>query len=192
MRIVIILVIVWFMSSDDLVIQSDISPHFQQQVGEFYQQHHGWLYGWLYKKLGCEHQAQDLSHDAFIKLLKKQYLPKLREPRAYLTTIANGLVVNYWRRRDLERAYLDALANEPEAETLTLESRALIIETLMKIDSVLRGLPKLVREAFLLSQLEGLTYKVIAERLKVSERTIKKYMARAMLHCLLVAEADKE
>lgn len=179
------------MSSDDLVIQSEVTPHFQQQVGELYQHHQGWLYAWFYKKLGCEHQAQDLSHDAFTKILKKQYLPKLREPRAYLTTIAHGLIVNYWRRRDIEKAYLDALILEPEAESLSLEQRMLIIETLVKIDTVLKGLPRAVREAFLLSQLEGLTYKVIAKRLKVSERTIKKYMAQAMMHCLLAAEADQ-
>lgn len=43
-----------------------------------------------------------------------------------------------------------------------------------------------MRRAFLWSQLEGLTYQQIAERLKVSERTIKRYMAQAYEHCLLV------
>lgn len=41
-----------------------------------------------------------------------------------------------------------------------------------------------VREAFLLSQLDGLTYKQIGERLGVGERMVKKYMAQAMLCCL--------
>lgn len=162
----------------------------RQQIGELYNQHQSWLYGWLNKKLGCVHQAEDLSHDTFIKLLKKQYQPSLREPRAYLITIAHSLVVNHWRRRDIEKAYLEALRGLPESETLSLESRAIVIETLTEIDRVLEGLPAPVREAFLLSQLEGLTYKVIAERLKLSERTIKKYMAKAMLHCLLAVESD--
>jgi RNA polymerase sigma-70 factor (ECF subfamily) len=47
-------------------------------------------------------------------------------------------------------------------------------------------LPRAVRRAFLWSQLEGLTYGQIAERLQVSERTIKRYMAQAYEHCLLV------
>ena len=44
----------------------------------------------------------------------------------------------------------------------------------------------LVRRAFLWSQLDGLGYREIAERLQVSERTVKRYMAQAYEHCLLV------
>ncbi len=48
------------------------------------------------------------------------------------------------------------------------------------------GLQAQVRRAFLLSQLDGLGYRDIAERLEVSERTVKRYMAQAYEHCLLV------
>ena len=41
------------------------------------------------------------------------------------------------------------------------------------------------RRAFLLSQLEGLTYDEIALRLEVSTRTVKRYMALAFEQCLL-------
>jgi RNA polymerase sigma-70 factor (ECF subfamily) len=179
------------MSATKFYLSQDILPSCcHDQVSQLYSHHQGWLYGWLYKKLGCVHQAEDLCHDTFIKLLKKQIQPNLREPRAYLTTIAHGLVVNHWRRRDIEKIYLDTLTTLPEPEALSLEAHAIVIETLMQIDTALKGLPTAVREAFLLSQLEGLTYKSIAMRLYVSERTIKKYMARAMLHCLLVAQSN--
>ena len=35
------------------------------------------------------------------------------EPRAFLTTVAKRVLFNYYRRQDLERAYLDALAQMP-------------------------------------------------------------------------------
>lgn len=108
--------------------------------------------------------------------------------RAYLHTVAKGLLINHWRRRDVERAYLEALAATPEACAPSPEARLLIIETLVRIDHMLAALPDKVRQAFLLSQLDGLTYAVIAERLGVSERMVKKYMARAMFECLLVAD----
>jgi RNA polymerase sigma-70 factor (ECF subfamily) len=41
------------------------------------------------------------------------------------------------------------------------------------------------RQAFLLAQLDGLTYAQIAGQLDVSERMVKKYMAQAMLQCML-------
>lgn len=44
------------------------------------------------------------------------------------------------------------------------------------------------RQAFLLAQLDGLTYAQIAGQLDVSERMVKKYMAQAMLQCMLCME----
>ncbi len=160
------------------------------QIHILYDEHYHWLYGWLCKKLACPEQAADLSQDTFVKILKKKQPLDLHLPRAYLTTIAHSLVVNYWRRREIERNYMQAIAVLPIETAPSAERHVIIIETLSRIDQELNGLLPLVREAFLLSQLHGLTYKLIAQRLQVSERTIKNYMAQAMLHCLLIAESD--
>ena len=68
------------------------------------------------------------------------------------------------------------------------ESQALIVETLLRIDAMLTQLPQ--RSAFLMSQLHGMTYAAIATELGVSERMVKKYMAQAMLHCLMLVAED--
>lgn len=161
----------------------------EQYVQRLYSDHNGWLNGWLRRRLGCAHNAADLAQDTFVRLLSSpENLASLRQPRAYLSTIAHGLVVNFWRRQSVERAYLEALAAQPEALAPSPEERELIVETLLAIDAMLLRLPSKVRQAFLLSQLDGLTYAVIAQRLSVSERMIKKYMAQAMLHCLMLAQ----
>ena len=49
---------------------------------------------------------------------------------------------------------------------------------------LLDGLPARARAAFLLSQLEGLAYADIAQRLGVSVSMVKKYMLQAMAHCM--------
>ena len=55
----------------------------------FYTEHHGWLSAWLRRRLGCSHSAADLAQDTFVRvLLRPQVLPTLREPRAYLSTLA--------------------------------------------------------------------------------------------------------
>jgi RNA polymerase sigma-70 factor (ECF subfamily) len=62
----------------------------------------------------------------------------------------------------------------------------MILETLHQIDGLLRGLSPRTRSAFLLSQLEGLTYADIALRLGVSVSMVKKYMLQAITHCMAV------
>jgi len=153
-------------------------------VEALYCDHHGWLQGWLRRKLGNAFDAADLAHDTFLKLLGERKIAALREPRAYLATVAHSLAVNLWRRQEIERAYLDTLAGLPEKSFPPPETRALVLETLCELDALLDRLNPKARSAFLFARLDGLTYGEIAARLQVSERMVKKYMAQAMLHCL--------
>jgi RNA polymerase sigma-70 factor (ECF subfamily) len=158
-----------------------------QDIEVLYSDHHGWLQGWLRRKLGDAFDAADLAQDVFMRLLTRQAaavsLPDLREPRAYLSTIARGLVVEHWRRRELEQAWLDTLAHLPQAEAPSPESRLIFLETLVGIDRLLDALKPQVRSAFLWAQLEGLTCPQIAERLGVSLATTERYIATALRHC---------
>ena len=149
-----------------------------------YSDHHGWLLGWLRRRLQCADSAADLTQDTFVRILQKREPQVPREPRAYLTTIARGLLINLRERQALERAYLDMLATLPEPQAPSPESRWLIFEALLQIDLMLRGLPPKVRSAFLLSQLEGCSYAEIAQRLDVSTSSVKQYLSRATAHCL--------
>lgn len=76
--------------------------------------------------------------------------------------MAKRLVANLYRRRALEQAYLETLTYLPAATKPSPEQQLLILETLQQIDSMLDGLTKPVREAFLLAQLDGLSYVQVA------------------------------
>jgi RNA polymerase sigma-70 factor (ECF subfamily) len=162
------------------------APH--QHFNALYCEHHGWLQRWLGFKLGNASDAADLAHDTFLRLLGRCDLDTLREPRALLTTVAKGLMVNRFQRQALERAYLEALAALPVPLAISPEQRLLILETLHEIDAMLDALPPRVRHAFLLAQLDGLGYAEIAVRLGVSLITVKRYMKQAFLQCLLAMD----
>ncbi|MDR0439875.1 MAG: sigma-70 family RNA polymerase sigma factor [Candidatus Accumulibacter sp.] len=157
-----------------------------QSVHLLYTGHHGWLYAWLRRKLGNAAEAADLAHDTFVRVMVSRQ-PAMQlgdEPRALLVHIAKGLVIDHWRRQDVERAYLDVLARLPEPEAPSPETHLLILEALYRIEAMLRGLPARTREVFLLSQLDGLSYPRIAERLGVSLVTVKRHMRAAFASCL--------
>lgn len=152
-------------------------------IESLYSDHHGWLQGWLRRRLGDSFVAADLAHDTFVRLLAKEVPPVIREPRALLTAIAQGLVSNMHRHRRIEQAYLDALAQLPEAQAPSPETQAILLETLVEIDRLLDGLPVPVRQAFLMSQLDGLRQSEIASRLGLSVPTVKRHIARALAQC---------
>ena len=119
-----------------------------------------------------------------MRVLACRQTETIREPRAFLTTLAQRTLFTFWRRRELERAYLDSLGALPPATVASEESRALVIEALMHIDRALQRLPLKARQTFLYSQLDGLGYAEIAVRVGVSVITVRRYMKQAITLCV--------
>ena len=68
---------------------------------------------------------------------------------------------------------------QPEELAPSPEERAVLLETLEHIAQALDGLPLKARQAFLLSQIDGLTYQAIADQLDISLSTVRRHMAEA-------------
>lgn len=165
-------------------MQTGTPGSFDQDVETLYVQHHSWLKKWLMRRLGEAADADDLAQDTFVRIIRAQRpVHDLHKPLAYLVTIANSLLVNRWRRLAVERAYAEALAAQPEQYEISAEERHLLIETLTRLDELLHGLPARTREIFLLSQLDGLTYKQIAARLTLSIDQVQRAMLKAFDRC---------
>lgn len=162
-------------------------PYSQDPVHKLYANHHGWLKTWLRNRVSCPELAADLAQDTFLKLLPKPAgLSDVKNPQSYLRTIASRLCIDMWRRKSVEQAWLETLAEQPEILAISPQEHAIIVETICEIDDMLRRLPVKAATAFVLSQVDGLTYKQIATQLEVSERMVKKYLAQAMLECMLI------
>ncbi|MBO3276958.1 sigma-70 family RNA polymerase sigma factor [Pseudomonas schmalbachii] len=159
-------------------------------VQALYREHHGWLHSWLRSKLGNAADAADLAQDTFLRVLLRSDLLELRTPRAFLRTVARGLVIDHWRREELERAYLESIAHLPEAETPSAETREMLLELLESIARMLDGLKPKVRTAFLLAQCEGMPHAQVAEHLGVSIRSVERYVADALYHCYQLRYAE--
>ncbi|CAM3733916.1 RNA polymerase sigma-70 factor (ECF subfamily) [Kerstersia gyiorum] len=158
------------------------------EVGVWYREHHGWLRNWLRAKVGRPEDADELAQDTFVRVLcaHLRQQDELREPRAYLVTVAGRLVSNFYRRQSIERAYLEVLAALPPQSQPSLETQALMRESLFEFDSMLDGLGSKVKQAFIMAQFQGLPYVEIAARLNISLRSVSTYVARAMAHCCLM------
>lgn len=160
------------------------APALRQQVlHRLFGDHHGWLLGRLQARLGCRHDAADMAAETFVQIVALPDPQAIREPRALLTTIAKRLIYASWRRRDLERAYLEALALQPEALEPSPEERALAMEMLLAVDALLDGLSPRARAAFFYSQLDGMKYADIAALLGVSTIRVRQYVAKGLKLC---------
>ena len=173
-------------------VSVNIKPE-HEEFHRLYSDHHGWLFGWLHRKLGCFHQAENLAQDTFCRLLNLKDLTELNEPRAFLTTTASRLIIDNVRRKQVEQRYLEMHAyyhgeveSAPSAEQL-----AIVTETLSLITEMLDGLPVKCQKAFLMNRLDGMKHQEIADQLGVSKHSVKQYIARAMVQCYHIVYGDK-
>ncbi|EPL05438.1 sigma-70 family RNA polymerase sigma factor [Pseudomonas sp. TH05] len=163
-----------------------MQPTSTSKLGFFFSDHHRWLLQHIHKRLRNRADAEDTAADTFCQLLAAQVDPdSIEQPRAYLSTIARRLMFDRHRRRQLELAYLERLSLLPEPLAPSPEEQLLLLEALVTIDRVLDGLPHVVKATFLYSQLDGLSYVAIAQKLGLSERTVSRYMKQALCQCYL-------
>ncbi len=164
-------------------------------IDHLYRNHHSWLYQWLRTKIGNSEQAADLVQDTFIKIIQtRDELLGIKEPRAYLTSIAKNLLIDHIRRKKIEQAYLDGLShlqftldNIPSPE-----DQIQLIQAVDQLCQILEQVSEKAQKAFIWHYLDGFTHREIAEKLQVSTKMVQKYLAQCLIQCYLVRTEMEE
>lgn len=144
--------------------------------------HYEELVGTWTRRLKNRHQAEDLTHDAFVRVLESSGGASVEQPRAYLHQTARNIAVDTWRREDrraeLELESLDGSAGHADDPEAFMHA----IQLADSIERALAELPLNCRKVFIWQKLEGLTQLEIAERLGLSKNMVEKYMIRTLRH----------
>ncbi|PWK44726.1 sigma-70 family RNA polymerase sigma factor [Pseudomonas sp. OV226] len=152
----------------------------RHSVDGLFRAHYRWLCTYLRRHLQDVAGAEDIAADTFVQLLEAPGLSAIRQPRALLTTIAQRLLYQRWRRADLERLHLQQIDADCAASP---EELAQVSQALNRLDHSLQRLPGKVRSTFLLARVDGLTYPQIAVELGISQRSVSVYMTRSQALC---------
>ncbi|WP_236973604.1 RNA polymerase sigma factor [Membranihabitans maritimus] len=128
-----------------------------------------------------EHIAKDLTQDVFLQLVKKQKeLKKIENLEAYIFTIARNRTYKYFKKINNNNTLKDEMIQSYCDEFVEVEEEIIAEDLEDKIKNVIDQLPVRQREVFLLSREQGLTYKEIAEELKISPHTVRNHLAQAL------------
>jgi RNA polymerase sigma-70 factor, ECF subfamily len=153
----------------------------QQAFTEIYNRYKGPLILHAYKKLGSFEDAKEIVQELFSHLWSiHAQLPEITNCSAYLYTLTRNRVLNYIAHQQVEARYaasFQQFASEGhDATDLLLRER----ELQRLIDKEIDALPPKMREVFLLSRKEHLSHKEIAEKLNLSEFTVKNHIKSAL------------
>lgn len=134
-----------------------------------------------YKRLQNKEEARDIIHDLFIVLwTKRKDLNFGTSLRAYLYTSIRNRIFDLIARQKLESAYVLSLQKFIDFGHYTTDHRTRINQLNALIEKEIALLPTKMREVFELSRNEQLSHREIAERLDISEQTVKKQVQNAL------------
>jgi RNA polymerase sigma-70 factor (ECF subfamily) len=138
----------------------------------------------LNAKLGNRQVAEDVVHDAYVRVLERSSDTPIDQPRAFLYRTALNLVIDGHRRNALRQTEpLEVLDSEERFAACSPHTTHDHGQRLEMLERALAELPQACRDSFLLRKLEGLTHLQIAERLNISRALVEKHIVNAMKHC---------
>ncbi|MCY1277594.1 putative RNA polymerase sigma factor FecI [compost metagenome] len=135
---------------------------------------------------GCRSHAEDIVHDAYLKLDVSSLSSTIRSQASYLTRVVRNLSIDHYRRRSLEQRLMCEEEESAEATvsaTGTPEEQVSDQQQLERIAGALAELPERTRYVFEMCRIHGMKQKDIAESLGVSPTLVNFMIQEALLHC---------
>ena len=149
-----------------------------RDVARWYGEYHLRLLRFLRANLQVESDAEDISQEVYLRILRIPESRVVEHPRAYLLRVAAN-VINDWRTgqklyetRPPEEIERTARADD-NGERYDRNKRR------ERVDRALKALPAHYRSAVVLRTRHGMSYAEIARHLGISERMVKRYIVKA-------------
>lgn len=145
--------------------------------------HEAALRGWLGRKRSVRVvDVDDVIQEAYTVLAARESVADIRHPRAYLFQVAHSVVVRHVRRaRVVSIQAADDLEHfDPADEAASPEQTAIDRDELRRLAEAIAAMPGQTRQAFILQRVHGLAQREIAARMRLSESTVEKHIARGI------------
>jgi RNA polymerase sigma factor (sigma-70 family) len=136
----------------------------------------------------------DLAQEVFLRLMRVEQHEIIRNPEAYLFTVASHVAHQHTLRETNQPKRVDITEVFPELQMSPSDDPLECAETTQRIKNLKRALDQLpprLATTLLLHRFDGLSIEEIATQLGVARITAAKYLAQALLHCRSSADTRK-
>lgn len=143
------------------------------------------LRGYLYHRLGELSEVEDIVQESYKRIIEVRKNENIEAPKRLLFTIAKNLMMDFFRRKSVSQTSFvgemdDFFVFDEEPSPCDQISQN---EEIAALREAIETLPPKCRTILLLRRMENLSYREIATRLKISERTVETQLSRALKKC---------
>ena len=157
------------------------------QFDQAFQDSYSELIGYACKYVKNKQNAQDIVHDAYLRLRKVENWDTIENSRAFIYRATRNLMIDRLRRFS-KQVSSDAESQGDVLELNLPNKRSPLEETLGSekqkiIQEKISSLPEKCQEVFILHKFSGLKHSEIAEHLNISKSTVEKHVINALRQC---------
>jgi len=135
---------------------------------------------YLSKLVKDQTDAEDLLQNIFVNLWNKTQSSEIQDIHSWLYGAARKSALFYHRTQGNQKKLIASILEYIDVTGFSLSDQQQGKELQQIIDGEIERLPAKMKEVFLLSRQEQLSYKEIAERLDISDQTVKKQISNAL------------
>lgn len=168
------------MADEPGIAMSD-APQNDRDFGALYRATIAPLRRYLTRLLGNTTEAQDVAHDAYVRIYPAGDKPEPIQPEAVLYTTARRLAINRLKRRSISPFSPAGASLEHAASAAPgVAQQVMARQELRLLEQAIAQLPEGCRTVLLLRKVELLSHREIADRLGIAVSTVEKQHARAL------------
>jgi RNA polymerase sigma-70 factor (ECF subfamily) len=135
------------------------------------------LFQFLRRRVRSSDDVQDLAQETYLRLLRAQDLSEVRNPLAYLLQVASHVVLE-WVSGQPRSASMVTLDEDMLVDGQLPELELDALQSQQRIEKVLASVSPMMRAVLILRLRDEISYYEIAAQLQITERQVRRYLAR--------------
>lgn len=152
------------------------TPVLTQLIANSYKEHHRSVYLYIYYKIACKEEAEDLAQDVFVRLIEYKQILLPETIKLLLFTIAKNLVNDYFRSYYRKQEMTSYMYEHAVTYTNDVESQVVADNLAVHEQYKLKLLPPQRRTIYAMSRFEDKTIADISTELQLSHRTVENHL----------------
>ncbi|MBN2414737.1 RNA polymerase sigma-70 factor [bacterium] len=159
--------------TDDRILSIRIRESDQSAFKELYLRYYEAISRYVWYRLRSREQVEDLVQEVFTRLWShRSRLRPDKSVKAYLYRTASNLIVDRYRKRGSETAFLSEVKSPVTDDSEETDIR-------LSMEAAIACLPPKEKTVVMLSRYEGLKYQEIADICHISVKTVESRMTKA-------------
>ena len=147
------------------------------------------VYNFIYRLVGNEKTAEDITQEVFLKIWKNiQKFDLEKSFKTWIFSIAKNTCVDYLRKRkDIPMSFFDDLNGDNVVEDNLIDSEpkadqvSILIENKKQVDMAISGLSMVQKEVIIMKYVNEMSLSEVAEIMDIPKDTVKSHYRRALI-----------